>query len=57
MRRRLFIFALLLLVLVINKHVAGKTTASPSGKQQSDRTVADTQTQCLSGEHILHYYY
>ena len=36
----------------MNKSAADKTTASPArgNKQQSDRSVADTQTQCLSGE-------
>lgn len=49
MKRRLFALSLFSFILVSNS--APTTTKAPSdGKQQSDRSVADTQTQCLSGE-------
>lgn len=52
MKRHLFISAIIFqLVLAITFCDGEITTSAPkSNKQQNDRSVADTQTQCLSGE-------
>lgn len=50
MKHHLFTFSLFSFVLVVSKCNPTTTKAPPGNKQQGDRSVADTQTQCLSGE-------
>lgn len=49
MKRQLFTFGLISFILVVS-YGSPTTKAPPGNKQESDRSVADTQTQCLSGE-------